>query len=135
MKQRLWSSDIAALGDRIAALTAAEAAELGRYLEAVHGVRAAPSPAIVRDGEPERVVDEGRNAPTEFDVVLDEFDAARRVAVIRAVREATGLGLREARDLVDACPKVIQHRLTRERAERLQGELRAAGAKASVRVP
>ena len=55
--------------------------------------------------------------------------------MIKAVREVTGLGLKEARDLVDACPKVLQHRLPRGDAERLQAELRAAGTKASVRSP
>jgi large subunit ribosomal protein L7/L12 len=134
MQQRSWSPDVVEIGDRVAALTAAAAAELGRYLEAIYGVRAT-SPQVVGPAvEPDLVVD-AETVPTAFEVVLDGFDAARRVAVIKAVREVTGLGLKEARDLVDACPKVIQHRLPRGDAERLQAELRAVGAKASVRNP
>jgi large subunit ribosomal protein L7/L12 len=134
MRQRSWSPDVAEIGDRVAALTAAEAAELGRYLEAIYGVRATSAHVVRPAVEPDLVVD-AETVPTEFEVVLDRFDAARRVAVIKAVREVTGLGLKEARDLVDACPKVLQHRLPRGDAERLQAELRAAGAKASVRSP
>ena len=106
----------------------------GRYLETIYGVRATSAQVVGPEVEPDLVVD-AETVPTVFEVVLDGIDAARRVAVIKAVREAKGLGLKEARDLVDACPKVLQHRLPRGDAERLQAELRAAGAKASVRSP
>jgi hypothetical protein len=78
--------------------------ELGTYLEVVHGVRVAPGLAVVQPIEPDVVVQPGSPEPAEFDVVLDGCEAARRVAVIRAVREATGLGLKEAREAVDTCP-------------------------------
>ena len=61
-------------------------------------------------------------------MLVDGFDAARRVALIRAVRELTGLGLKEALDLVKAFPRVIRERLPREEAEQLKAHLEAAGA-------
>ncbi|MBV9125424.1 MAG: ribosomal protein L7/L12 [Planctomycetes bacterium] len=133
MKNHPWSPDIVDLGNRIAALTVAGAVELGTYLEEVHGVRALSLPAIVPDVQPGRVIDQKAPEPTEFDVVLDGFEAARRVAVIRAVREATGLGLREVRDAVDACPKVVKERLPRPEAAKLLALLESAGARASIR--
>jgi large subunit ribosomal protein L7/L12 len=133
MINRKWSADVAALGDRIAGLTVTGAAQLAAYLETVHGIRASSAPAVVPRPEPDVVVDEARAEPTAFDVVLDGYEAARRVAVIRAVREATGLGLKEARDAVDACPRAVQERLPRPEADRLRALLEAAGAQASIR--
>jgi large subunit ribosomal protein L7/L12 len=133
MENRRWSPEVVAIGDRIATLTVAAAVELGTYLEVVHGVRAAPGLAVVQPIEPDVVVQPGTPEPTEFDVVLDGYEAARRVAVIRVVREATGLGLKEARDAVDACPRVVRERLPRPEADHLRALLEQAGATTSVR--
>jgi large subunit ribosomal protein L7/L12 len=133
MTKRLWSEDIVALGDRIAALTVAGAAELSDYLEAAYRISAPSALAVARDVDPDVIVDEGQTEPTEFDVILDGVEAAQRVAVIRTVRDLLSLGLKEARDAVDACPRVIKERLPRADAEALQARLLAAGAKASVR--
>ena len=133
MTNRTWSPDVAALGDRIARLTVAGAVELAAYLEAAHGIRAPSAPALMRPPEPDVVVDQPRAEPTAFDVVLDGYEAARRVAVIRAVREANGLGLKEARDAVDACPRAVREGLPRPEADKLRALLEAAGAQASIR--
>jgi large subunit ribosomal protein L7/L12 len=132
MLKRIWSQDVVAISDRIAALTVAEATELSDYLEVVHGICAPSAPAMVRKVDPDIIVEQGQIEPTEFDVVLDGVEAAQRVAVIKAVRELLGLGLKEARDAVDACPKVIKERLPKADAEGLQTRLLAAGGKVSL---
>jgi large subunit ribosomal protein L7/L12 len=132
MSTRNWTPEVAAVGDRIAALTLAGAAKLSSYLEAVHGIR--PTAALaVPDGRPDVVVEPVRAEPTEFDVMLDGFDPARRVAVIKVVRETTSLGLKEARDLVEGSPAVVKELLPRDEAERLKARLEEAGARVSLR--
>jgi large subunit ribosomal protein L7/L12 len=133
MENRKWSPKVVEIGDRIATLTVAAAAELGTYLEVVHGVRAAPGLAVVQLTEADEIVWAPSSEPIEFDVVLDGYEAAHRVAVIRAVREATGLGLKEARDAVEACPRVVKERLPRPEADQLRARLEQAGATASIR--
>lgn len=135
MTQQNWSPDICEIGDRIAALTVTEAAELGKYLETVHAIQAHRPPALVLVEDLDVTgPDQGRIEPTEFDVVLDGFDTARKVAVIRLVREAGGFGLKEAKDLVEAFPRVVKERLPRAEADKLKAVLEAAGAKVSFRV-
>jgi large subunit ribosomal protein L7/L12 len=133
MSQRTWHPDVVALGDRIAGLTLAGAAELRNYLETVYGISPGTRAGLVPEVTPEVIIDNPRVEPTEFDVFLDEFDAARKVAAIRAVREATGVGLKAARDLVEGAPKVVKERLPRAEAEAVKAVLEAAGAKVSVR--
>ena len=130
MSQRIWSPDVIAIGDRIAGLTLAGAAELRTYLETAYSIR--PIARVVVDPDPDpdpEVIIE----PAEFDVLLDGFDAARKVAAIRAVREATGVGLKEARDLVEGAPKVVKGRMPRAEAEALKAVLEATGARVSLR--
>jgi large subunit ribosomal protein L7/L12 len=133
MMNRNWPLDVIEIGERIAALTVARAVELSRYLEQVHGITATPSAPADPEVKPDRVVEEARVEPTEFDVLLNGFDVARRVAVIRAVRETTGLGLKEARDLVEAAPTVLKECLPRAEAEKLRAQMEAAGAKVVLR--
>lgn len=71
--------------------------------------------------------------PTEFDVVLDSFEAGRKIGIIKAVRDNTGLGLKDARDLVDAAPRAVKERLSRADADKLKAQLEAAGAKVSLK--
>jgi large subunit ribosomal protein L7/L12 len=125
--------DVVEIGDRIAALTVAKAVELSRYLAAVHGITATPSAPVVSEVKPDRVVSVPTVEPTEFDVLLRGFDVARRVALIRAVRETMGLGLKEARDLVEAAPRILKERLARAEAEKLRAQMEAAGAKVVLR--
>src|SRR5262245_31718271 len=110
MAERTWSPDVVGIGDRIAALSAAAAAELGRYLELVHGIRADSLPKRLPDPNPDLVIKPVVPEPTEFDVALDGFDPARKINVIKAVREQTSLGLKEALNLVTAVPAVVQRR-------------------------
>lgn len=133
MTLRTWSADIQQLGDRIAALTVVQALELGAYLAEAHGVHPAGPVTAVPTPDADRTREEPQVEPAAFDVVLVCVDAARRVAVIRAVREAAGLGLKEARDLVDAVPRAVREGLPREQAEQLKARLEEVGAEVSLR--
>jgi large subunit ribosomal protein L7/L12 len=128
MRERRWSPEVQALGDRLAGLTATKAAELGQYLEAVHGIRA---PTVI-DPDPDPDPDPTPPAPDEFKVLLAGFDAARKIPVMRAVRELLGLGLKEARDFVEAAPRVVREGLPRPEAEQLKTLLETAGARVTL---
>jgi large subunit ribosomal protein L7/L12 len=130
MDAHRWPVDIIEIGDRIAALTAAGAADLGRYLEQAYGLSAAP--LIVR---PEREIEPQPPeppTPSVFAVRLDGYEAAAKIGVIRAVREMTGLGLKEALGLVSQSPCVVKEGLDREEAERVKAILEVAGATVSL---
>ena len=71
--------------------------------------------------------------PTDFSVVLESFEDSRKIGIIKAVRESTGLGIKDARDLVDAVPKVIRDRLPLAEAEKLKAQLEAVGATVSLK--
>jgi large subunit ribosomal protein L7/L12 len=128
MNARRWSPDIVELGDRIAALTAAGAADLNRYLDEVYGVRA-PVSAPVRREPISDPVPPPPPAATVFAVRLDGYEAASKLAIVRAVRQLTGLGLKEALDLVGRWPCVVKRGLDRDEAEEMQAVLEAAGAR------
>jgi large subunit ribosomal protein L7/L12 len=129
MSTRKWSAEIQALGDRIAGLTTAGAAELQKYLEVVYGVKSVTTPVAER----RRVVKPPPPPPpTEFRVVLEGFDPARKVNAIKAVRELLTLGLKEARDTVESSGRVLKEGLGREEADRLKAHLEAAGLVVSV---
>jgi len=131
MNERSWSPEVRDIGDRIAGLTITRAAELHRYLEKVHGVRVAAS--IVEDRTkiipPEPV---SPPAPTAFRLVLEGFEPARKITVIKVVRELTGLGLKEAKDLVEMAPRVVRDGLQADQAALLKAQLDAAGARTTV---
>ena len=95
-----WGPEIKDLGDKIVALTVAKAVELGNYLEEVHGIKPAASAVAVAAG-PAAGPAEKPAEQTEFTVILDSYDAAKKINVIKVVREITGLGLKEAKDLVE----------------------------------
>jgi large subunit ribosomal protein L7/L12 len=134
-KRPTWSHDVRAIGDRVATLTVAAAAELRDYLEHVYGIKPAHGPVAVPLPRPDidLTPELARIEPTEFDVVLDGFEAARKIAVIRAVRDRTAIGLRGALKLVETVPEVVKDRLPKAEAERLRAYLEAAGARVSLR--
>ena len=121
------------LGDKIANLTLKQAKELSDYLEETHGIKAAAGGAVMMAAMPAG----GAAAPaaeekTEFDVVLDNF-GAEKIKVIKVVRSATGLGLKEAKDLVEGAPSKVKEGISKEDAEKLKKELEEAGAKVSIK--
>jgi large subunit ribosomal protein L7/L12 len=120
------------LGDKIVALTLKQAKELSDYLEEVHGIKAAAGGAVMMAAGPAAaaaVVE----AKTEFDVVLDGFDAAKKIGVIKVIRSLTSLGLKEAKDLVEGAPSKVKEGISKEDAEKAKKELEEAGGKVSVK--
>ena len=133
MSPRIWSPDVAAIGDHIASLTTDQAALLNQYLAHAYGIHAASLVVTPPIDEPDVLVENGVAGPAAFDVKLDGFDPGRKISVIKAVREHLGVGLKEAKDLVEAAPGTIRARLFKDDAEKLQAQLEAAGAKVSLR--
>ena len=130
---REFAGKITQLGESIVGLTILEAKELGDYLEEVHGIKPAAGAVAVAampagGGAAAAVAEE----KTEFTVFLENF-GANKIAVIKVVRAATGLGLKEAKDLVEGAPKSIKEGLPKAEAEKLKKELEDAGGKVSLK--
>lgn len=128
-----WSPDITELGDKIVALTVAKAVQLGDYLEKKHGIKPAASAVAVAAGPAAAAVAEKPAEKTEFTVQLDGFDPAKKINVIKVVREITGLGLKEAKDLVEGSPKAVKENISKEEAEKFKKQLEDGGAKVSLK--
>ena len=123
------------LGDQIMGLTLKEAKELSDYLKEVHGIEPAAGGAVMMAAPGAGGGGGGGEAPaakTEFDVVLDGF-GDNKIAVIKVVRQATGLGLKEAKDLVEGVPSKIKEGLSDADAKKLKAELEASGATVSIK--
>ena len=131
---RTWSPEIQELGDRLVTLTVGKAVELGDYLEQRHGIKpAASAVATAPVGTGVTAAPEKPPEQTEFTVQLDGFDAAKKINVIKVVREITGLGLKEAKDVVEGSPKPIKENISKEEAEKLKKQLEDGGAKVSLK--
>ena len=126
-------SAVAEIVEKIEKLTLMEAAELKKALEEKFGVTAA-APVIMGGAMPAAGAGAAPAAEekTEFTVVLKEA-GAQKINVIKVVRAATGLGLKEAKDLVDGAPKAIKESISKDDAEKLRKELEEAGAKVEMK--
>lgn len=120
-------ADLAKIVDELSALTVLEAAELSKMLEEKWGVSAAAPVAVAA-----AVAAAPAEEKTEFDVVLVEA-GANKINVIKEVRAITGLGLKEAKDLVEGAPKTVKEGANKEDAEKFKKQLEAAGAKVEVK--
>lgn len=123
----VFADNIKTLGESIVNLTVLEAKALGDYLEVVHGIKPAAAAVAAAGPAAGAAPAEEAAAKTEFDVVLESF-GANKISVIKVVRAATGLGLKEAKDLVEGAPKDVKTGLSKEDAEKLQKDLEEAGA-------
>ena len=123
------SEKITAIVDQIKTFTILEVAELVKALEEEFGVSAAPV-AVAGAAAPAAAA--AAEEQTEFDVVLKSF-GANKLGVIKAVSEITGLGLKEAKELVEAAPKSIKEGVSKEDAEKIKAYLVAAGAEVEVK--
>ena len=123
------SEKITALIEEVKALTVLELSELVKALEEEFGVSAAAMAAPAAGGAAAPAAEE----KTEFDVVLAGFDAAAKIKVIKAVREITGLGLAEAKGVVEGAPKAIKEGVSKDEAEELKKKLEEAGAKVELK--
>ena len=122
------SEKITAILDEIKALTILEVADLVKALEEEFGVSAAPVAVEAVGGAAAPAVEE----KTEFDVDLTSFGTSK-LGVIKAVREVTGLGLKEAKELVEGCPKTLKEGVSKDEAEKIKADLTAAGATVEVK--
>ena len=128
-----FADDIVTLGDKIAALTIAKAVELKDYLKEKYKIEPAAGGVVMQGGGGPAPVAEKPAEKTEFTVVLDDFDAAKKINVIKVVREITGLGLKEAKDLVEAKGKPVKENVSKEDAEKIKKQLEEGGAKVSLK--
>ena len=121
------SEKITALVEQVKELTVLELSDLVHTLEEVFGVSAAAAAVAAPAAAAEEVEEK-----TEFDVILKNAGASK-LGVIKVVRAATGLGLKDAKELVDNCPKTLKEAISKEDAEKLVEELKAAGAEAEIK--
>ena len=126
-----WSSEIKKLGDKIIGLTLMQAKELGDYLKDEYGIEPAAGGAVMVAGPAAEGQAEEKEEKTSFDVVLKEI-GDKKIQVIKEVRALTGLGLKEAKGLVDSAPKAVKEGLSNEEAEAAKQQLEAAGAVAEI---
>jgi len=119
------------LGDKIVALTLLEAKSLADYLEQVHGIKPAGG-AVMMAGPSGGDAAAPAEEKTEFDVILTGF-GDNKIAVIKVVRAATGLGLKEAKEVVEGAPKPVKEGVSKEDAEKLKAEIEGAGGTVEVK--
>lgn len=122
-----WSSDIKKLGDKIVGLTLLQAKELGDYLKEEHGIEPAAGGAVMMAPAAGAGAAEEAEEKTSFDVILKAF-GDKKIQVIKEVRAITGLGLKEAKDLVDGVPNPVKEGISKEDAEAIVKQLEAVGA-------
>jgi large subunit ribosomal protein L7/L12 len=127
------SSKVDTLLEQLKGLTLLEASELVKKMEEAFGVSAAAAaPAVVAGGAPGAGAAPAAEEKTEFAVVLTEV-GANKINVIKAVREVTSLGLKEAKDLVDGAPKTVKEGVSKDEAATIKKKFEEAGAKVEVK--
>jgi large subunit ribosomal protein L7/L12 len=129
-EERNWDSNIKAIGDKIVALTLMQAKELGDYLKEVYGIEPAAGGAVMVAG-PVAAVAEEAVEKTSFNVIL-KAAGDKKIQVIKEVRAFTGLGLKEAKDLVDGAPKPVKEGVSKDEAATMKATLEAAGATVEI---
>jgi len=123
-------ADIKKLAEELTSLSVLEVKELKDFLKEEYGLEAAAPVAVAAAGAPAAAAEEAEEK-TSFDVVLEGFGDAK-IAVIKVVRELTGLGLKEAKDAVEAAPKPILQGVDKAKAEEAKGKIDAAGGVATL---
>ncbi|HEY3319599.1 MAG TPA: 50S ribosomal protein L7/L12 [Planctomycetota bacterium] len=124
-----YAQEIKDLGDKIVTLTLLQAKSLGDYLKEVHGIEAAAGGAVMMAGPAAAAAPKEAEAKATLDVILTKVaDQTKKIAVIKIVREITGLGLKEAKDVVDKAPQVVKPGVPREEAEAMKTKLEKEGA-------
>ncbi len=129
MSEATYSPTIKDIGDKIVALSLLQAKELSDYLKNEYGLEAAAAASVAMAAAPAAAAAEEK---TEFDVIL-ENSGANKINVIKVVRAITGLGLAEAKALVDGAPKPVKEAAPKADAEKMKKELEEAGAKVALK--
>lgn len=120
--------------EKLKSLTLLEASELVKQIEEAFGVSAAaPVGGMMMMGGPAAAAAEPVEEQTEFTVMLEEVPADKKIAILKEVRAITGLGLKEAKDLVEAAPKAVKEAIAKEAAEEMKKQLEAVGAKIAIK--
>jgi len=129
-----FSPSVRDLGDKIVNLTVKDAQSLADYLKITYGIEPAGGGAVMMAAGPAAggAAAEAEEAPTIFDVILQSA-GEKKIDVIKVVRAATQLGLKEAKDIVDNAPKAVKEGINKEDAEKLKKELEAVGAKVEMK--
>ena len=127
-----FSAAVKEIGDKIVGLTVKDAQELTDYLKDTYGIEPAGGGAVMMAPAGGGGGGEEEDVPSIFDVVLTDSGSSK-ISVIKVVRAATGVGLKDAKDLVDSIPKAIKEDLTKEDAEKLKKELEEAGGKVELK--
>jgi large subunit ribosomal protein L7/L12 len=127
-----FAAEVMEIGDKIAALTVVKAVELKNYLKEKYQIEPAAG-GMMMPAQTGAAVAEKPAEKTEFTVMLESYDAAKKINVIKVVRELTGLGLKEAKDLVEGAPKAVKENVSKEEAEKMKKSLEDGGAKASLK--
>jgi len=132
VEARDWSSEVKDLGEKIMALTLLKAQELGDYLKDVHGVEAAAAPVAMMAAP---AAGAGAAAEVEKDsfTVMLTGSGDKKIQVIKVVREITGLGLKEAKDLVDGAPKPVKEEVGKAEAEDMKKKIEEAGGSVELK--
>ena len=125
-------ADLKAFADQLVNLTVKEVNELAEILKDEHGIEPAAAAVAVAAPGAGGGEDAGSEEKTEFDVVLTAAGGSK-LAVVKLVKELTGLGLKEAKELVDAAPKALKEGVTKDEAEALKTQLEEAGAEVEIK--
>ncbi|HQF55604.1 MAG TPA: 50S ribosomal protein L7/L12 [Fibrobacteria bacterium] len=128
---KTYAAEIVDLGEKIINLSLAQARALSEYLKEVHGLEAAAG-GVMMAAAPAAAAAPAEEEKTEFDVVLADA-GSNKIGVIKVVRELTGLGLKEAKDLVDGAPKTVKEAVAKADAETMKKKLEEAGAKVTLK--
>ena len=120
------------LGDQIVGLTLLQAKSLADYLEDVHGIKPAGGGVVMAAAAGAGEGAEAAEEQTEFDVILTGF-GDKKIPVIKVVRAATGLGLKEAKDLVEGAPRPLKEGISKEDADKLKEEIEGVGGSCEIK--
>src|SRR6516225_8290465 len=129
-----FEADIMELGDKIAALTITKAVQLKEYLKERYKIEPAAGGVVMAPGGGGGAPAEAKAVQTEFTVVLDGLaDPAKKINVIKVVREITNLGLKEAKELVEGAPRNVKENIPKDEAEAIKKKLEEGGGKVSIK--
>jgi large subunit ribosomal protein L7/L12 len=127
-----FDARISKLGDDIAGLTLKEAVDLADYMKTTYNIEPAAGGAVMMAAGPAAGGGEAEEEQIEFDVILETI-GEKKIQVIKAVREATSLGLKEAKELVDGAPNPVKEKISKEEADALKAKLEDAGATVKIK--
>ncbi|MGL4882184.1 MAG: 50S ribosomal protein L7/L12 [Waterburya sp.] len=119
--------------EKLKSLSLLEASELVKQIEDTFGVSAAASAGVVMAAPGAAAAGEAVEEKTEFDVILEEVPADKKIAILKVVRSITGLGLKEAKEMVESTPKALKEGVPKDDAEATKKQLEEAGAKVAVK--